>query len=221
MRLLAATLAISLATISLPVALVACGPAANPGSTTPSSSYSLTYTAADAEHILSWQTIISQCPELGNDEVEAFVHRGETIDIGPGESVSLEASSPAAWADARIVRDPAQGQVFNRSFGVEIMFFDASDYLDEYLQSLQSSGVSFQHDGDFVTAAIQGTGQGQSLQVLLAGKQFAISFTEFAAAGESLFCTQEDLANLFPAAMANISSVEITTPPPGFPQRSS
>lgn len=220
-KLLAATLVVFLVAISLAIASAGCAPAANTGSTTAGSPYHLTHTASDAEHILSWETVVSRCPDLGSDRIEAFVHRGQTAEIGPGESVSLDTSSPAAWADTRIVRVPTQDQGFARSFIVEIMYFDTSDYLDEYVQSLQSSGLIFQQDGDFVTSVVEGGSQTQSLQLLLAGKQFAVSVSELAATGQSPFCTQRNLKDLFQAAMATISSVEITSLPPGYPLRTS
>lgn len=209
-----ATMVLMLLTMGL-----SCSSNTNVTKTPTNPAYQLTHTAADAEFIISWNSIVSQCPDVGNyDKLEAFGVRGQTVEIAPGETVSLDADSPAAWASTRMVRTGSPGGTF-RSFGVQISFFDTSEYLDEYIQSIETSGISFQGEGDFKTAEVESESPVQSLQMILAGRQFAISFIETASASESLFCNKEDLMNLLPDIKTNISSLEITNLPANVPNR--
>ena len=59
---------------------VGCAGCSGPGSSTPTEiPYRLTHSAADAEHILSWESIVSQFPEIGTyEKQETFVPRRES-----------------------------------------------------------------------------------------------------------------------------------------------
>lgn len=65
----------------------------------PDPTYELTHSIADAEYILSWDSIVSQCPGIGAyDRIGGFVHRGGSVQLAPEESpMSLGEDSPAAW----------------------------------------------------------------------------------------------------------------------------
>jgi hypothetical protein len=193
---------------------IACGG----GSTdTPTdTTYKLTHSAADTEHILSWDLIVSQCPDIGNyDRIEAFAYRGESVQITPTENFSLEQDSPAAWAGARFVRTEWEGESF-RSFLVQVMFCETAEDLDELVQML---GFPVQQEGDFMTSVLESDTPMQSIQLLLAGKNFAVIIGEFASSDESLFFDREGLDELLAIARSRISALEVTPLPPEIPQR--
>jgi len=209
---------ILLLTVVIVVAgVVACGkPAAD---TTTDAKYRLTHTAADAEYILSWDSIVSRCPDIAAyDKMEAFARRGETTEFAPGEPFSLPEDSPAAWSCLRGVRTEIVGNSF-RSFGVWMWYFETDEYLNEHIQSMQTSGFPVQEDGDFVTAVLESGPPTQSVQLLLAGKHFAILFMDIASSDESLFFGKEKLMELLPTVKSNITSLEITPLPSDIPER--
>jgi len=181
--------------------------------------YKLTHSTADAEYILSWDEIVSRCPEIdGFDKMEAFVYRGETSEFAPGEPFPLAADSPAAWADVRGVRTEIVGGNF-RSFGVWMWFFDTAEYLDEHVELVKTSGIPLQEEGDFWTAVLESGAQTQSVQLHIAGNQFYVLVMDIASSDESLFFGKEKLMELLPGVKSNISSLEITALPSTVPER--
>ena len=188
------------------------------GKSTPTA-YELTHSAADAEYILSWDSIVSRCPDISTyDKLETFVHRGETTQFAPGEPISLEEDSPAAWGSIRGVRTEWEGNSF-RSFGVFTMFFETAEYLDEYIQLMQMSGFPVQEDGDFVTGVLESGAPMQSVQLLLAGNHCCIILMDVASSEESLFCGKDTLTEFISMARSNITSLEITPLPSEIPER--
>ena len=188
-------------------------------STTTSATYKLTYTAADAEYILSWDSVISRCPDIGTfEKMEIFVRRGETSEFAPGEPFLLAEDSPAAWANIRGVRTEIVGNSF-RSFGVWTMYYETAEYLDKHIQLLQMSGIHFQEDGDFVTAVLESGPPTQSIQLHIAGKQFYILLMDIASSDKSPFFGKDKLMELLPDIKSNISSLEITPLPSDIPER--
>jgi hypothetical protein len=180
--------------------------------------YRLTHSAADAEYILSWDLIVSQCPDIGDyGKIEAFAYRGESVQISPGENFGLDADSPAAWASTRFVRTVWEGTTF-RSFAVQTMFSEKAEDLDELVQLV---GYPIQQEGDFVTGVLESETPMQSIQILLAGKHFTVLVGEFASADQSLFFDKDELMELISVARSNISMTEITPLPPGIPARES
>ena len=187
--------------------------------TTTDTSYKLTHSAADAEYILSWDEIVSRCPDIDTfDKMEAFVRRGETSEFAPGEPFSLAEDSPAAWANIRGVRTKIVGNSF-RSFGVWIMYYETAEELDEHVELMKMSGIPFQEEGDFVTAVLESGPPMQSVQLHIAGNQFCILFTDIASSDKSLFFGKEKLMELLPIVKSNISSLEITALPSDIPER--
>jgi hypothetical protein len=183
---------------------------------TPTPMYELTHTAADAEYILSWDLIVSQCPDIGNyDKIEAYVYRGGSVQITPGETFGLDADSPAAWASTRFVRTEWAGGSF-RSFAVQMMFSETAQDLDEVVQML---GFPVQQEGDFVTGVLESENPMQSIQIMLSGKHFTVLVGEFASSDQSLFFDKDELTQLLSVARSNISMTEITPLPPGIPER--
>jgi hypothetical protein len=196
--------------------LVGCGEGT--ADTSPDTTYKLTHSAADAEYILGWDLIVSQCPDIGSyDRIEAFAHRGESVEIAPGENLSVDQDSPAAWASTRLVRSEWAGGSF-RSFAVQTMFSDTAEDLNELMQLL---GFPIQQEGDFVTGVLASETPMQSIQILLAGKHFTILVGEFASSDQSLFFDKDELTDLISVARSNISMTEITPLPPGIPVRES
>jgi hypothetical protein len=187
---------------------------------TTTDTYKLTHTAADAEYILSWDEIVSRCPEIGKyDKQEFFFCRGETAQTTP-ETPPQEEDSPAAWGSYRFVfaqAAPTASQF--RGFGVLITYFDTAEYLDEYMSSAEMSGPCFQEEGDFWTAVLASGPPTQSVQLHIAGNQFYILFLDTASSDESLFFSKEELMELLPGVKSNISSLEITALPPTIPER--
>ena len=183
--------------------------------------YKLTHSATDVDYILSWDEIVSQCPDIGAyDKQETFSRRGETNQSGTGGTTPLEVDSPAAWASYRFVfaqAAPTASQF--RGFAVFIMYFDTAEYLDEYMNSTQMSGLCFEEEGDFVISVLEGGPPTQSVQLHIAGNQFYILIVESASSGESLFFSKEELMELLPGVKSNISSLEITALPPAIPDR--
>jgi len=199
------------------VGVVACG---KPSSTTTTGdTYKLTHSAADAEYILSWDSIVSRCPDIGTfEKMETFVRRGEISEFAPGEPFSLAEDSPAAWANIRGVRTEIVGNSF-RSFGVWTMYYETAEYLDEHIQSLQMSGLPIKEDGDFMTAVLESGPPTQSVQLHIAGNQFYILLMDIASSDKSLFFGKEKLMELLPNVKSKISSLEITPLPSDIPER--
>ena len=200
---------------------MACGqaPTNNTTGSSTTGAHNLTHTSQDAEYILSWNILISACPDLADhSKLEGFAGRGQTVQISPDESIELDANSPAAWADTRLVRVQPSTDSY-RNFGVEVMYFDKPEYMNEYLQLLEQAGLSLQTEGDFKTGVNETNTPVRVLQLLLAGKQIAVSFTETSSTGQQLLCSKEELTGLFNAIEANISSLGITPLPSVIPGR--
>jgi len=211
-------LAISILIAALMIAGVgACGK-----STTTDGAYKLTHSAADVEHILGWDFIISQCPDIGEyEKVEGFVHRGQTMQLTTGETFSIDEDSPAAWSSTRFVRTEWEGGRF-RSFGVGIGFCETAEDLDELVDELlQEQGFweSVQTEGDFMTAVHETETPMQTIQLFLAGKHFLVLIQEFASSDESLFFDKNALTELRSIAQGKISMSELTPLPPEIPGR--
>lgn len=205
-----------LAVVFLVAGVVACG---KPSSTiTTSTTYKLTHSAADAEYILGWGSIVSRCPDIGAyDKQEAFIRRGEIKQLSTGGTTTIEMNSPAAWGSTRLVETSPAGEKM-RGFGVWITYCETDEYLDE-LMLTQTSGFPVQEDGDFVTGVLEHKTPVQYVQLLLAGKHFAVLIMESAPSDESLFFSKEKLMELLPTVKSNISSLEITPLPPEIPER--
>jgi hypothetical protein len=187
--------------------------------TTNDVSYKLTHSEADAEYILSWDSIVSRCPDIGKyDKQEVFVRRGESKQSDTGGTPALEMNSPAAWASMRMVMTEVKGDSF-RGFGVWIFYFDTDEYLDEYMSSAQTSGLPFKEEGDFMTAVMESGPPTKSVQLHIAGNQFYILFLVTASADESIFFSKEELMELLPTVKKNISSLETTPLPSDIPER--
>jgi len=200
------------ASVLLVAGAVACG------KPTPDTTYKLTHTAADAEYILSWDSIVAACPDIGDyDKQENFLFRGETKQISSTETSSMDIDSPAAWGSTRYVITAPTGEKV-RGFGVWIMYCETAEYLDE-LMLTQTSGFPVQEDGDFVTGVVESGPPIQSIQLLLAGKHFVVLIMESASSDESLFFSKDKLMELLPTIKSNISSLEITPLPSGIPER--
>jgi hypothetical protein len=205
-----------LAVVFLVSGVAACGKPTPTPTLTPTPTYELTHSAADVEYILNWDLIVSQCPDIGAyDKIEAFVYRGETVQITPGETFGLDADSPAAWASARFVRTQWEGKTF-RSFGVHVMFSETAEDLDELVQML---GFPVQKEGDFATAVRETDTPMQAIELLVAGKHFAVLIGEFASSEESLFFDKDASIELLSIAKSRISASEITPLPPEIPER--
>jgi len=188
--------------------------------------YQLTHSSEDAEYILNWDSIISRCPDIGGyDRLEAFIYRGESKQFSTGDTFTLDMNSPVAWSSVRFVRTEPVGAKF-RSFGVWIMYFETDEELDEYLQMDDirygmMQGVTIQREGDFATAVVENETPLQAVQLLLAGKHFAIMLMEYATPDESLFFSKDALTEMLSIARGNITSMEITPLPTSIPGRSS
>jgi hypothetical protein len=194
--------------------IVSCGES-TPDTTT-DATYKLIHSAADAEYILSWDLILSRCPDIGDyDKIEAFAYRGESVEISPTEDLTLNQDSPAAWESVRLVRSEWAGESF-RSFAVITMFSETAKNLDELVQML---GFPVQQEGDFATAVLESETDLQSIQLFLAGKHFAVLIGEFASSDESLFFDKEELMELLSIARDKISLSETTPLPPEIPER--
>jgi len=205
-----------LTVVFLVAGVVACGkPAAD---TTTDTSYKLTHSAADAEYILSWDSIVSRCPDIGAyDKQEFFVYRGESAQTTPGTPV-LNEDSPAAWTSFRFVQTALTGDSA-RGFGVWMWYFESAEYLDEHIELMKMSGIPFQEDGDFVTGVLESGPPMQSVQLHIAGNQFYILLTDIVSSDKSLFFGKEKLMELLPSVKNNISSLEITPLPSDIPER--
>jgi hypothetical protein len=201
----------------LVAALLIAGVGACGKATTTDGAYKLTHRAVDVEYILGWDFIVSQCPDIGDyEKIEGFVHRGQTMQITPGETLFLDEDSPAAWASSRFVRTEWEGGRF-RSFAVSIMFCETAEGLDEIVEMLQMQGLFVQKEGDFVTGVHETETPMQTIQLLLAGKHFAVLIGEFASSDESLFFDKNALTELLSIAQSKISMSELTPLPPEIP----
>jgi hypothetical protein len=206
---------ISVLTVAIIAAgIMSCGTSA-PDETN-NTTYKLTHSAADVEYILSWDKIVSQCPDIGAyDEIEAFVHRGESTQYASGENFSLGDHSPAAWSSMRLARTEWAGQSF-RSFMIQVSFCETTEDIDELVDML---GFTVQKEGDFVTASRETGTPLKSLELLLAGNHFAVVMGEFATPEDSLLCDKVELMQLLSIAKDKISLSETTPLPSEIPQR--
>lgn len=115
--------------------------------------------------------------------------------------------------------DEPEGSRF-RSFSVWTMFFETTEELDEYVQSMQMRGLPFQEEGDFVTAVLEvTTPPTESVQLHIAGDHFYMLLMDIASSGESLFCGKDRLTELLSIARSNIAVLEVTPLPPEIPKR--
>ena len=201
--------------LTIAAGLIACG---EPASET---NYKLTHSSADAEYILSWDSIVAACPDIGAcEKQEVFVRRGETKEINQGQythNFSLGIDCPAAWASNRLVEKSPTGEK-RRDFGILIIYCETDGYLDELLL-METSGFPVEDDGDFVTGVLEQDTPLQDILLLLAGKHFVVLITESASPGETLFFTKEELMELAPDIKEKIASIEITPLPSDIPER--
>ena len=192
--------------------------------TTSPTAYQLTHSLGDAEYILNWDLIVSQCPEIGGyNKQEVFVRRGESKQLSTGETLTIGINLPVAWSSVRFVMTEPVGESF-RSFGIYIMYCDTVEGLDEYLEMddikygiLQ--GVPINYEGEFGSAIIETETPLKTIQLLLAGNQFDIMLMEYATPDQSLFFSKDDLSELLSSAKTNISALEITPLPSDIPER--
>jgi hypothetical protein len=127
-----------------------CGKSAT--DTTTDTTYKLTHSAADPEYILSWDSVVTRCSDIDDyDKIEAFVYRGEAVQLTNGETFSIDENSPAAWASTRLVRTEWEGESF-RSFMIQVMFCETAEGLDELVNMLD---FPVQKEGDFLQAVIE------------------------------------------------------------------
>jgi len=222
-RLLAKYFIFVLAVVFLVTGVAACGKPTPAPTPTPTPPYELTHTAADAEYILSWDFIVSQCPDIGGFErIEGFVYRGQTMQLTTGETFSIDTDSPAAWSSYRFVRTEWEGGRF-RSFAVGIGFSETAEGLDELVEQLLLQAPQgfweSQTEGDFVTAVHQTETPMQTIQLFLAGKHFFVLIQEFASPEEALFFDKDALIELRSIAKNKISMLEITPLPAEIPER--
>ena len=186
--------------------------------TTADISYKITHTAADAEYILSWDSLVSRCPDMGDYErQDVFIRRGESKQSGTGGESSMEADSPAAWASMRTVMTDVKGESF-RGFGIYINYCDQDEYLDELIQT-QMSGLPFKEEGDYMTAVLESGPPTRSVQIHLVGKQFYTLLLATASSDETLFFSKDELLEILTGVKSRISSLEITPLPPDIPER--
>jgi len=193
------------------------------GEKTDKDAYQLTHSIEDAEYILGWDSIISQCPDLGNfDKLGDFIHRGESKQLSTGETFAIEMDSPVAWSSVRFVRTEWTGETF-RSFGIYIMYCDTNEGLDEYLQMADISSMlqvaDTQEDDEFITAVVETETPMQSIQLILAGKHFFVMLGEYASPDESLFFSKDKLTELISTAKDNVDFLETTPLPSDIPER--
>lgn len=197
-------------------AVAGCGPgAATTTSQTAAAGYRLTHTAADTDHILSWDQVIATCPEFaGKDTVQGFVTRGQTVDLSTGEQITLGMDSPAAWGSTQIVRADD-----TRSFAIEILFYDKPEYLEEYLAGVAQGGFILINNGDFVIGHVETHKGTESSQMVVAGRQFSFSITQTAPEGDTLLSTSNETNALVSLFEQNVDALQITTLPWTIPQR--
>ena len=186
---------------------------------TTDTTYKLTHSAADAEYIFSWDSIVSQCPDIGDfDKMEFFVYRGGPTESTPGEPGSLPEDSPAAWLSLRGVNTDITGNS-SRAFGVYIFYFDTDEYLDENIELIKTSGIPLQEEGDYWTAVLESGTQTQSVQLHLAGNQFYILLLDVASSDKTFFFGKAKLMELLSTVKSKISSLEITALPSEIAER--
>jgi len=206
----------------LTVVFVVAGVAAcTRGKPATDTTYKLTHSAADAEFILSWDSIVSECPDIeAYDKQEGFLYRGETIQISSTKTSSMDIDSPMALSSRLFVfvqKAPA-GENF-RGFGIYIMYCETAEYLDDYIELMKMSGITFKEDGDYVTAVLESGRPTQSVQLHVVGNQFYILFMATASSDETLFFSKDKLMELISTVKSNISLLEITPLPSEIPER--
>ncbi len=175
--------------------------------------YQITHSDLDAEFVLSWDLVTSNCPEAGQYQVSgAFARRGETVAISPQESLTVEQGAPFVWVSQRFVRadDPVSGQ----SIGVTLSFFDGQGTVGEYLKGLADQmGATVSEIGDFTDASVDMAAPFQSAQRFAAGNRMMVHLIETAAPGSSFFCQPAALDELVSLAKGNIALVTATDSP--------
>ena len=178
-----------------------------PEATAAASGYELTHSQRDAEFLLSWDLIAATCPKAGEYQVnEAFARRGETVDISPEESLSVEQDAPLGWVSQRFVRveDPTSGQ----SLGVTISFFDGPGTVVKYLEALVGPmRASVAEAGGFAEASVDSKVPLRVTQRFVAGNGIILHLVETAAPDVAYLCEPASLSDLLSAAKGNMALV--------------
>lgn len=204
-------LSLSLA-ILLMVSLVAAG--CSDEETSAEGAYTLTNTEQDVDNIIDWETIVAECPELaGHEMLEGFVTEGESTEIAPGETFSVEADSGCLWGSQRFVIEGDPDGTEFRSFGVTISFLDSEATLQEGIDFFNELGFDVQ-DGEVTTGFMEGDytsiENGFSyLQAFAAGQRLLVHFTVITYADAEPLVTlseTEALIDLMKEVLPGISS---------------
>lgn len=166
-------------TILLTVSLVAVS--CDEEETSSEGTYTLTNTQQDVDYILDWETIVAECPELAGHEVlGGFLERGDSVEIAPGETVSLPADSPALWSSRRLVREGDSVTSGFRSFTVGVSYADSDTAVQQLVSEYQQMGCEVQ-EGEITTGFVEetsSTGENEYTQVaaFAAGNRLVVDF---------------------------------------------
>ena len=196
-----------------PVAAQTAAEQSEPSRAVAPATYEMTHSDRDAEFVLSWDLIASNCRDAGQYQVTGvFAQRGETVAISPQESLSVEQDAPFAWISQRFVRadDPASG----RSIGVTVSFFDGPGTAGEYLKGLAAQmGATVVEIDSFTEASVDTEAPLRSAQRFTAGNGMIVHLIETAAPGASFFCEPATLDDLVSLARGNMALVTATPSP--------
>jgi len=197
--------------------LISCGQAANDKNS--DERYKLIHSADDAEYIISWDYIVSQCPDIGTyDKQEFFIHRGDSKQSNARGISVIEMDSPVAWSSIRSIMTGMKGEG-SRSFIINVTYYDTAAYLDEQIELMAIQGIPFEMEGDFTIAVMKSSLSTKYVQLHLAGHQFYVQFITTASADGTLFFSRAKLMELLSGIKDRISSLEITPLPAEIPDR--
>jgi hypothetical protein len=205
-----------LSVVLLFAGVTACGESSS--TTTTGAEYKLVHNLPDLEYVIPWDTIAARCPDINDytkyQKEEAYMSRGNA-----GGFISLDSNSPAMWMIVRVVNKiPEVNEV--RNLSVFMWYFDTEAEYDEHLNTLQTQGISFEEDGEFITAIVEKKTPVQTAQLVVAGNSLCIVIADAASPDETLLFGREGLEELLPTIKSKISSIEITPLPyPKIPRK--
>lgn len=202
----------------------ACGGSEEPEPPRPA--YDLTHTAADAEFVLGWDTIVAACPDVGSlQRVEAFARRGEEVPIGADGKLGADADGPMAWKSQRFaVSDGAGG---SRRIQVTVSFFDDRGDADEHLRLLAQRTAAASKmvgaTGGLKVSVVEGDGfvfsrmdseiPTRSEQRFSASDHVLVHVIQTVRAGPVQFCGADQLDELAREAGRNAAHATVTPLP--------
>lgn len=208
------------------VGSVACGEGgAAPIAATPSPTlepYALTHTTRDAAYLLDWNVVIDRCSGVPSQpEIDGFVHRGETDEVAPGETLSLPGDSGVLWASSRGARDVNdQNTAEFRTLAIEVFFAESTSTLHSLTAGFADQEGAEIHRGEVSTAFLMESSSTSSpsglritaSQGIAFGHRLLVQVRQYASDGKEPYCGADQVKSLIQHAAERMSSIQTSEP---------